>query len=77
MNMLLKMDQTGDSTVATWTPTDTDAITLAEKAFNDLRALGFAGFALASDKPGSPGKQLTAFDATAPRILMLPALIGG
>ncbi len=77
MNTLRKMDTTGDSTVATWTPTDTDAVTLAERAFNDLRGMGFAAFRLDSTKPGSPGQQMTAFDANAPEILMIPALIGG
>jgi hypothetical protein len=77
MNTLRKMDHTGDSPVATWTPTDTDAVTLAERAFQDLRGMGFAAFRLDPTKPGSPGRQITVFDATAPEILMIPALIGG
>jgi hypothetical protein len=39
--------------------------------------MGFAAFRLDPTKPGSPGRQITVFDATAPEILMIPALIGG
>jgi hypothetical protein len=72
--VLIRMDHTGD-TRTVWDRTDVASIDLATRAFNDLRKMGYAAFAVAAE--GSDGAQITTFDATAPRIIMVPALAGG
>ena len=71
---LVKMDTTGDS-VTCWDTAAPETVTLAERAFNDLRAMGYAAFQVGSQ--GSDGTLIKRFDPLAERIVLTPPLAGG
>lgn len=51
------------------------AIREAERLFDEQRAKGATAFRV--DKPGQPATRLDVFDRTAPRIVVVPRIVGG
>lgn len=72
MHSLHILNARGDSTI-TWTDGADAAIREAERIFTAARAQGGSAFVVAPDGT----RRLDAFDATAPRIVLVPRLIGG
>jgi len=78
MSSMHTMNQHGD-TVTQWDATDTSragraAVCEAERIFAAARASGMSAFRVTG--PGETAR-LDTFDPTAPRIVLVPRLIGG
>lgn len=74
MGELAIMDHTGHDEIL-WDIGNAQQIQNARKRFNELRAKGYAAYAVGED--GAPGLILQAFDPWAGRIIMAPAMVGG
>lgn len=74
-SLLATLDPTGDTKII-WDRSNPTEAAIAREAFNKARAKGFMAYrVIGSD--GAKGEILTAFDATAERIILTPPLKGG
>lgn len=74
MAVQIVMDRTGD-TRHEFNITDAVAVDEAERRFKELTGKGFRAAKLSED--GKPGEIIKKFDATAEKVLFIPALQGG
>lgn len=74
MGILATMDRTGD-TKTMWNKDNPDEVAAAKAQFKTLKDRGFAAFK--TDKDGNKGEQITVFDPTVERIIMVPPMRGG
>jgi hypothetical protein len=74
MGEMAVLDRTGDSRLQ-WKKTDPDEIAAALARFNELKGKGYAAFKV--DDTGRKGEQITAFDSTAERLILIPPMVGG
>lgn len=58
-----------------WNPQNTDETEHARSTFNSMRAKGFLAFRVT--EKGDQGEQITAFDATAGKMILVPPMAGG
>jgi hypothetical protein len=72
--VMARLDETGDTKV-TWSRDNTAEIAIARAAFDSAKGQGMAAYRTRSD--GSKGEVIGAFDPTAERIILAPALRGG
>lgn len=70
---LCVLDHSGHKAV-TWDDVDSEGARLAKETMDQMRAKGYAAYAL--DSKGD-GKVIRDFDAEAERIVMAPPLVGG
>lgn len=69
------MDDWGDTKLI-WDKTKPAEVENARRTYNDLKAKGYAAFRV-SGKDGEQGEQMTAFDPSAERMIMVPPMVGG
>lgn len=74
MGQMAVMDGTGDTKVV-WDPTKQDEVDAAKATFNSLRKKKYKAFAVLKD--GEPGHEISEFDPTAGKIIMVPPMAGG
>ena len=74
MGKLSIMNRTGHTTV-TWDTETEDAVSEAERIFNEHKAKGYAPFIVDGD--GNTSGPIAKFDQDAPEILMVPNIVGG
>ena len=74
-NEMAIMGKQGDSKLI-WDKNNPDEVANARRTFDDLRSKGFLAFRVIG-KTGDKGDQMTAFDADAERIIMVPQMKGG
>lgn len=74
MPRLIRMDQTGHSTLAEWTADDTDAFEAAARAFRDELDRGYFGIASLAD--GS-AEQVTQLPLDVPTVILRRPIAGG
>jgi len=72
--LMMIMDRTGDTRV-TFDTSTAEGVDAAEKRFKELTGSGFRAAKMTND--GTPGTLLKKFDATAEKVLFIPALQGG
>ncbi len=68
------IDLTGDTKVH-WDRNKEAEVAAARASYDSLKAKGYRAFRLSAD--GTTGEQLSDFDPTAERILMMPQMRGG
>lgn len=56
-------------------PQNTDEVENARATFDGMRAKGYLAFKVTAD--GSQGEQITTFDATAGKFILVPPMAGG
>ena len=74
MARLIRMDQTGHTTLAEWTPTDTDAIAAAARAFREGLEDGL--YAVVTTGEGR-AEQVTELPAGADLVILRRPIAGG
>lgn len=72
--VLAVLDRTGDTKII-WDRSNADEVAAAKKTFDDLIAKRFVAYSV--DDKGNKGAQIRTFDATAGKIILAPALVGG
>ena len=75
MGQLRTLGVAGDSTL-TWEPTEADQVAKAERRVAELRRRGFSFFVADPTAPGQE-RRIDSFEASAPRIIAVPPLVGG
>ena len=75
------MDSNGHTTV-TWDPENADSVRDAKREFDRLKRAGYQAFRMDTVSENGvvveeKGEQMTTFDPTAGRVLMVPQLRGG
>lgn len=65
----------GGDTKVIWSASNADEIETARRTFDDLKAKGFAAFSVKAN--GDKGEQITKFDPTAEKLIMVPQMRGG
>jgi hypothetical protein len=74
MSRLIRMDQTGHTTLAEWTADDQDAFAAAAAAMRSELARGY--YAIVSDGPG-PAEQVRELPLDAPTVILRRPIAGG
>lgn len=74
MSKLIRMDQTGHSTLAEWTPDDPVAVEAAVRAFREELDRGY--FGMVSTGPGH-AEQVTELPVDAPVVILRLPIAGG
>ena len=74
MSRLVRMDQTGHSTIAEWTPGDLDSTSAAACAFQEQLEQGW--FAVVSEGPGR-ARQVRELPLDAPLVILRRPIAGG
>lgn len=74
LNTLSVLNADGDMKIE-WDPQNADQVTAAKSTFKAMKDKGYAAFKLSAT--GGQGEQIRDFDATAQRIIMVPAIRGG
>ena len=74
MARLIRMDQTGHTTLAEWTPTDTDAIEAAARAFREQLEDGL--YAVVTTGEGR-AEQVSELPAEAELVILRRPIAGG
>jgi hypothetical protein len=74
MGELSVMGRQGDTKVI-WDANNSDEVENARRTFDDLRKKGFLAFKVKGD--AGKGEQITAFDASAERLILAPPMRGG
>jgi acetyl-CoA carboxylase beta subunit len=72
--LLCLLDESGDSRMQ-WDKNDPVQVAKAQARFDELKAKGYLAYSV--NKKGDMGEVLAAFDASAERIIMHSALVGG
>lgn len=73
-SQLCVMGEEGDNRLE-WDRNDRDAVEAAREMFNKLRGKRYLAFVSKGD--GSRGREITEFDASVERIVMIPPVRGG
>ena len=58
-----------------WNPAIPDEVEDARNSFNSLRAKGYLAFRV--NEKGDKGEQMTTFDGTSGKVIMVPPMQGG
>lgn len=72
--MAIMSPRAGDLRVI-WNPDNADEVKAAKEQFDSLRKKGHLAYSVTPE--GGKGKMLTAFDASAEKIILAPPLRGG
>lgn len=75
MSEMRIMGTRGDTKII-WSRDNTDEVASARKTFTDLTKKGFLAFR-AEGKEGTRGEQITEFDPSAERLILVPQMRGG
>lgn len=74
LHTLRIVNSSGDREVS-WSPEDAAAVKAAMNEFDDIRRKGY--MVVQPDAAGGKPTMITRFDATAPELVAIPAIIGG
>ena len=74
MGELAVMGTKGDTKII-WSADSKDEVANAKRTFDDLRKKGYLAFAVRGT--GEKGEQVTAFDASAEKLILAPPMQGG